>query len=1011
MRYATLLGWLVMVLFLVAACGEVESTPTATQKSPGASGQTQRMPTPTATPSPKLPGSITPVPASERYKLDLGDGVVVAFVEGLSPEFEGKVAYLTHVPSGSQLVLDRDGQVIDRHDGRDDGPDRLDAFLSDQATVERILYGLQGDEDLRPRESAADWVHSIQFGGITYLAKGSLGGPIITEGKRALIIEDLGPELYRVAYRIDGYGGHAHQDGDATYLNPGTPVYAAKGYAQEFRLAILEDGGVRLFEADTNPLAKKGEDLLDIRGKVAAIDILSTGGSIRVLGTKEENEEDAVLGTIEGERTVERFVETVLESPVDQESRDRQGPRYFLDFRLADGTSAVRAFWLESGELSRGIMTDAVVTLFVWSALGKENRPSADDAGPKISEGLAARLGLAYLSFAVPEIVVTGKPHSPVVRLMLRSEYQAMKGSVPTADSDSFVWLVEAQGSWRDGGIVPKDKRRDYSIGLVALDADGGRRYGGSYGNSSLLPGRSQTQRTPTPTATPGRAESSGTELPESVQQALGAQPSPDWILVNVPGCPSQPGFSLQVPPDWRVLQKQGIDSYVGEVLGDGVRLEFDYGRFMWSLNPADDPEHEYAVIYEDIGGVEGKLLVPIDASGGVTGVYFARLDGPSLNLIGHDLTREQQRTAVAIFRSIRSGTVAGEASIEELSLVRPSPTPEPMLPGGTSTPPEHIRLDLDNGVVVAFPDDPDRGRIAYVTHVPTGAQAVLDRKGKVLEWHDSPVVDGDLLDATLRDSDSMKRIRRGLGYQGVLIRDPVTTWIDGIHFGGISFRPAAQGGDGVSTEKMELDESDLGPVVYRVAFCLSCNIELPMGYQVQNGDATLLDPGTPIHSVDGFDPSERLAAIEDGKVLLYDKFVPTPPTETPTPVATPSSGTSQPLDHQARDAKRLREVMEEFPERMKTWIDQDTIVYLLRRHPHGSKGDLIAVALYLPTRTVKNYELAIDGNGEASIALYSERTPDSPEGRAASLRLEQDPRVAAAALHLLTTVKRWSKK
>ena len=62
-----------------------------------------------------------------------------------------------------------------------------------------------------------------------------------------------------------------------------------------------------LFEADTNPLATTGEDLLDIRGKVTAIDILS--------------EEDAktVLGTIDGERPVERFTELVLESPVDQE--------------------------------------------------------------------------------------------------------------------------------------------------------------------------------------------------------------------------------------------------------------------------------------------------------------------------------------------------------------------------------------------------------------------------------------------------------------------------------------------------------------------------------------------------------------------------------------------------------------------------------------------------------------------------------------------------------------------
>lgn len=176
-----------------------------------------------------------------------------------------------------------------------------------------------------------------------------------------------------------------------------------------------------------------------------------------------------------------------------------------------------------------------------------------------------------------------------------------------------------------------------------------------------------------------GKVLSDGTFRP-----MLLAQPSPDWTLVNVPGWAGQAGFSLRIPPGWRVRETQGIDSYVGQVLGDGVRLGFDYGLHSWGLNPADDPEHDYAVIYEDIGGVQGKLLISVDASGGgSTGVYFARLDGPmeqvlrdgvrvsldyggNLNLIGHDLTPEQQRTAVAIFSSIRSGNVPGGTSIEE---------------------------------------------------------------------------------------------------------------------------------------------------------------------------------------------------------------------------------------------------------------------------------------------------------------------------------------------------------
>ena len=513
MRYAACVGSLAIILILLAGCGGAALSPSSTagQESSSPGAQVQQLPSPTATPSPKLPGSITPAPASESFRLDLGGGVVVAFVEGLSPKFSGKVAYVTHVPTGSQLVLDPDGEIIDRHDGRDGGPDRLAAVLADQATVDRIVEGLQGDDDLRPRETAADWVHSIQFGGITYLAKGSWGGPIITEGERAPTIEGLGSEIYRVAFRIEGYSGYSHQDGDATYLNPGTPIYAVKGYSPEFRLAALEDGTPRLFEADTHPEAERGEALLDIRGKVAAIDILSA------------KDARTVLGAIDEERAIERFVEMVLDSPVDQGNRDREGPRYFLDFRQTDGTSVVRAFWLESGELSRGIMTDPIVTLSVWSALGKDDRPVATEDGPRISERLAARLGLAYLSFAVPEIDVTGKPHSPVVRLMRRSEFEAMRGSAPAMPSDPLVWVVEAQGSWRTGGITPEESRQDLSVGLVLFDADTGADYGGSHGNTSLL-GTDAPLITPTPTLTPTPMPAVERDRPEEPPQGPGVE-------------------------------------------------------------------------------------------------------------------------------------------------------------------------------------------------------------------------------------------------------------------------------------------------------------------------------------------------------------------------------------------------------------------------------------------------------------------------------------------------------
>ena len=82
---------------------------------------------------------------SQSYRLDLGSGVVVAFVEDPSPELPDRVAYITHVNSGSQTVVNREGRIIDRHPGRGGGTGHIDAVLSDEATMEQIMEGLRRD--------------------------------------------------------------------------------------------------------------------------------------------------------------------------------------------------------------------------------------------------------------------------------------------------------------------------------------------------------------------------------------------------------------------------------------------------------------------------------------------------------------------------------------------------------------------------------------------------------------------------------------------------------------------------------------------------------------------------------------------------------------------------------------------------------------------------------------------------------------------------------------------------
>ena len=133
--------------------------------------------------------------------------MVVAFVDGLTPEMSEKVAYITHVPSGSQAVLDRDGKVIHRHDGRADGPRRLDAVLDDETTMARITGALTNGEDARPGRHTIGWVPMVKFGGVDYLRRWNVAGQIAGQDYRDLTAEALGPELYRVAFRGDGYAG------------------------------------------------------------------------------------------------------------------------------------------------------------------------------------------------------------------------------------------------------------------------------------------------------------------------------------------------------------------------------------------------------------------------------------------------------------------------------------------------------------------------------------------------------------------------------------------------------------------------------------------------------------------------------------------------------------------------------------------------------------------------------------------------------------------------------------
>ena len=76
--------------------------------------QSNHSASPAPTPQPLAVDSSNTV--AETLRLDLAPDVVVAFVQGLTQDAPEKLAYVTHVPSGSQAILDSEGRVVHRHD-------------------------------------------------------------------------------------------------------------------------------------------------------------------------------------------------------------------------------------------------------------------------------------------------------------------------------------------------------------------------------------------------------------------------------------------------------------------------------------------------------------------------------------------------------------------------------------------------------------------------------------------------------------------------------------------------------------------------------------------------------------------------------------------------------------------------------------------------------------------------------------------------------------------------------
>ncbi len=183
---------------------------------------------------------------------------------------------------------------------------------------------------------------SVRVDGITY-HRGDYGQTSTIPAK----LVDRQTLVGRVREQVASY---EPEEGQATELRPGTPLYAVRGYDPSFRITAKEarkgeddesGGAWALYEVQSNPGAEGAGDLLGIQGKAGRI-------SLETIATNEGEpvrQENFILGPEDSAR--------VAGAALDAPLRHVAG-EYFkglLVFELEDGTRSFRVYDPYSGEL------------------------------------------------------------------------------------------------------------------------------------------------------------------------------------------------------------------------------------------------------------------------------------------------------------------------------------------------------------------------------------------------------------------------------------------------------------------------------------------------------------------------------------------------------------------------------------------------------------------------------------------------------------------------------------
>lgn len=207
-------------------------------------------------------------------------------------------------------------------------------------------------------DAEIEWIDMIMIQGIKYEHHYQN-----TVAENHPITIEKGREIGKVTYKMadNACTDHKTKNGDAAFLEVGTPIFEVEGYPTTF-LIVADD---RAYVAESNSKAKTAHDFYPLDGLVKKIYIESTEDGSRIYTFSQPSLEQFLVAWSQLEVKNPQLL--INEGKLD-------GNRVFLEIELNNGVAYRMLYWADTNTFHNGVIGNEAIQEVIDFELSKVNK-------------------------------------------------------------------------------------------------------------------------------------------------------------------------------------------------------------------------------------------------------------------------------------------------------------------------------------------------------------------------------------------------------------------------------------------------------------------------------------------------------------------------------------------------------------------------------------------------------------------------------------------------------------